>query len=148
VQRPRLTVRRSSVHGRGAFARTDIAAGDVIADYRGEVIDWPEANRRYQQRDAAHGHTFYFDLGDGRVIDGEAGGNSARWINHACEPNCEAHVEDEQVVIRAVRDIAAGDELFLDYQLQVDLEHEQDADAVYACRCGTSSCRATMLALD
>jgi len=30
---------------------------------------------------AEDGHMFFFDLADGRVIDGAQGGNSARWLN-------------------------------------------------------------------
>ena len=144
MQSRRLTVRRSAVHGRGVFVGAAVAGGDVLIDYRGEVIEWPEATRRYQER-AARGHTFFFDLGDGRVIDGGTGGNEARWINHGCDPNCEAYVEDGTIVISARRDIAAGEELFLDYQLQVDRDTD-DLD-LYTCRCGSASCRSTMLAV-
>ena len=139
-------MRRSTIHGRGVFARAPIAAGEPILDYRGEVIGWPEANRRYQQSTAEHGHTFFFDLGDGQVIDGGRGGNSARWINHGCEPNCEAIVDGGRVVIHALHDIAEGEELLLDYQLQLDVGVEDEARASYSCSCGAASCRSTMLA--
>lgn len=65
------------------------------------------------------GHTFLFTLNDTYVIDANVHGNDARWINHSCEPNCEAeHVEDEDedpardaIFIDALRDIAEGEEL-------------------------------------
>ncbi|WP_308701559.1 SET domain-containing protein [Paraburkholderia sp. BL21I4N1] len=86
----RIAVRRSTVHGRGVFATRALAPGELVCEYLGERIPWDEALRRHP-RDPAHpDHTFYFDIGGGTVIDGAVGGNSARWINHACRPNCEA----------------------------------------------------------
>jgi hypothetical protein len=35
-------------------------------------------------------HTFYFHVDEDRVIDAKYGGNSSRWINHSCNPNCYA----------------------------------------------------------
>lgn len=139
----RIAVRRSPVHGRGVFALRDIAAGEFVLPYAGEVVDWDEAQRRYADSDVDEGHTFFFDLGDGRVIDGAVGGNSARWINHGCDPNCEALQDGADIEIHARRDITAGGELFLDYQLVLD---DDTADrAAYACACGSPSCRGTML---
>jgi uncharacterized protein len=141
-KRPRrTTVRRSSVHGRGLFAATDIAAGDVVTDYRGAIVPWEEATESWAPSEP--GHTFLFDIGDGLVIDGSRRGNSARWLNHSCEPNCEAEVVGRRVVITALEDIAAGSELFLDYRLEVDPTDGDD----YSCACGTASCRSTMLAV-
>jgi SET domain-containing protein len=146
MPRSPLVVRTSGIHGRGAFAAVDIPAGELVSVYRGELIDWPEATRRYQDLDVAEGHTFFFDLGDGRVIDGGQGGNSSRWINHGCEPNCEAVVEGGSVEILAARDIVKGEELLLDYALELDPTATADERAAYACRCGASTCRSTMLA--
>ncbi len=141
----RVTVRRSPIHGRGLFAATDIAAGEEVAEYRGEVIGWDEAMRRYEDGLTEAGHTFLFDIGDGLVIDGRRRGTVARWINHGCEPNCAAEVIGRKVVVTATRDIASGEELLLDYQLQLeDTPSEEDA-AAYACGCGAASCRSTML---
>ena len=41
-----------------------------------------------------NGHTFLFTLNDDYVIDANEDGNIARWINHSCEPNCEAVQEE------------------------------------------------------
>jgi len=54
---------------------------------------------------AEDGHTFFFDLGDGRVIDEGQGGNSARWVNHSCAPNCETEQKGSRVHFYALRDI-------------------------------------------
>ncbi len=142
----RFQVRRSSVHGRGVFAVAPIARDDVIIEYTGEVIGWPEALRRHPHDPNDPNHTFYFSLEGGKVIDAKVGGNSARWINHACEPNCQADETDGRVFIRALRDLQPGDELFYDYGLVLDERQTAKLKKQYACRCGSPSCRGTMLA--
>ena len=143
--RRRIQVRRSGVHGRGVFAEVAIAQGEIILEYAGEVIDWDEALRRHPRDASDPNHTFYFHLEDGRVIDGGVGGNSARWINHACEPNCESEEQAGRIFIRALRDIAAGEELSFDYRLVIDGRHTPKLKKAYACRCGSPKCRGTML---
>lgn len=143
--RRRIQVRRSGVHGRGVFAEVAIAQGEIILEYAGEVIDWEEALRRHPRDPSDPNHTFYFHLEDGRVIDGGVRGNSARWINHACEPNCESEESDGRIFIRALRDIAAGEELSFDYRLVIDARHTPKLKKAYACRCGSPKCRGTML---
>lgn len=143
--RRRIQVRRSGVHGRGVFAEVAIAQGEIILEYAGEVIDWDEALRRHPRDPSDPNHTFYFHLEDGRVIDGGVRGNSARWINHACEPNCESEEQAGRIFIRALRDIAAGEELSFDYRLVIDARHTPKLKKAYACRCGSPKCRGTML---
>ena len=143
--RRRIQVRRSGVHGRGVFAEVAIAQGEIILEYAGEVIDWDEALRRHPRDPSDPNHTFYFHLEDGRVIDGGVRGNSARWINHACDPNCESEESDGRIFIRALRDIAAGEELSFDYRLVIDARHTPKLKKAYACRCGSPKCRGTML---
>src|SRR6201996_6605971 len=139
----RITARRSSVHGKGVFALQPIAPGERLIEYKGEVTSWRRAAAR--QRSEA-GHTFVFGLSDGRVIDGSRGGNSARFLNHACTPNCEAIETGERVFIHAVTAIEPGEELFIDYGLVVDGDITDDIGRQYACRCGSPACRRSMLA--
>ncbi len=86
----RIQTRRSGVHGNGVFAVQDIAEGETLIEYKGEIISWKEALRRHPHDPTQPHHTFYFHIDDDRVIDGNVEGNAARWINHSCEPNCEA----------------------------------------------------------
>ena len=116
----RIQVRRSGVHGKGVFALRPIAAGETIIEYKGEVITWHEALRRHPHDPNDPNHTFYFHIDDKHVIDANVGGNAARWINHACEPNCEADEVDGRVFIKALRDLQPGEELFYDYGLVID----------------------------
>jgi SET domain-containing protein len=140
----RVIVRRSTVHGRGVFATHPLRAGERIFEYKGEVTTWRTAVRRYECR-SEEAHTFLFGLSDGRVIDGGRGGNSARWLNHACEPNCEAIEIDGRLFVNATRDIRIGEELLIDYALEVDGNATDDDLAAYRCRCGAAACRGTML---
>lgn len=142
----RIQVRRSGVHGKGVFALQPIAAGTRIIEYTGERIGWPEALRRHPHDPAQPNHTFYFHLDDEHVIDAKVGGNASRWINHACEPNCEAQQEGDRVFVDALRDIAAGEELFYDYGLVIDQRLTAKLKREYACHCGSAGCRGTMLA--
>jgi SET domain-containing protein len=142
----RIQTRRSGVHGKGVFAVVDLAEGESLIEYVGEVISWEEALRRHPHDPVNPHHTFYFHIDEAHVIDAKVGGNSSRWINHSCAPNCEAEVDGARVFIRALRNIAAGEELFYDYGLVIDEPHTARLKADYPCWCGDQRCRGTLLA--
>ncbi len=141
----RIQVRRSGVHGKGVFAIKPIAAGERIIEYKGEIITWPEALRRHPHDPTDPNHTSYFHIDDKHVLDANVNGNAARWINHACDPNCQADETDGRVFIEALRDIAPGEELFYDYGLIIDERYTSKLKKQYECRCGSPNCRRTML---
>jgi SET domain-containing protein len=142
----RIQVRRSGVHGKGVFALQAIAQGSRIIEYKGQIITWPEALRRHPHNPAEPNHTFYFHIDDKHVIDANVDGNAARWINHACDPNCRAEEIDGRVFIEALRDLQPGEELFYDYGLIIDERYTPKLKKEYECRCGAPNCRRTMLA--
>jgi hypothetical protein len=142
----RIQTRRSGVHGKGVFALQDIAEGETVLEYTGEVITWKEALRRHPHDPAQPNHTFYFHIDDKRVIDGKVEGNAAKWINHSCDPNCEADDVDGRIFIKALRDIPAGQELNYDYGLIIDLPYTPELLAEFPCWCGSANCRGTLLA--
>ena len=142
----RIQVRRSGVHGRGVFALQDIAEGEVIIEYEGSVISYDESQRRHPHDPSNPHQTFFFQIDGERVIDGNDGGNSSRWINHSCDPNCFAEEVDERIFISALRNIHAGEELGYDYGLIIDERYTPSLKAAYGCRCGAPDCRGTMLA--
>ena len=142
----RIQVRRSGVHGKGVFALKPLSKGEVVIEYKGEVIDWPEALRRHPHDPADPKHTFYFSIDDEHVIDANVGGNASRWINHACDANCEADEVDGRIFIKALRNIHAGEELNYDYGLIIDERYTKKLKAEYPCWCGTQKCRGTLLA--
>jgi SET domain-containing protein len=142
----RIQTRRSGVHGKGVFALVDIAEGETIIEYVGEVISWPEAQRRHPHNPEDPNHTFYFHIDEDHVIDALFGGNSSRWINHSCDANCEADEQEGRIFIKARRNIKAGEELNYDYGLIIDERYTPKLKAEYPCWCGTKMCRGTLLA--
>jgi len=142
----RIQTRRSGVHGKGVFAVQDIAEGDVVIEYVGEIVSWDEAQERHPHDPKDPNHTFYFHIDEDRVIDAKYGGNSSRWINHACEPNCVADEDEGRVFIKALRNIRAGEELNYDYGLIIDERYTPKLKAEYPCWCGAKTCRGTLLA--
>ena len=142
----RIQTRRSGVHGKGVYAVTDLAEGETLIEYVGEVITWDEALNRHPHDPQDPNHTFYFHIDENHVIDAKHGGNSSRWINHSCAPNCEAEIDEGRVFIRALRNIAAGEELFYDYGLVIDEPYTPKLKAQYPCWCGAQNCRGTLLA--
>ncbi len=142
----RIQVRKSGVHGKGVFAVVPLRKGEVLIEYKGEVISWKEALRRHPHDPADPDHTFYFHIDDQHVIDAKFGGNAARWINHACTPNCEADEIGGRVFIKALRAIKPGTELFYDYGLIIDEPYTKKLKKQFECRCASAGCRGTMLA--
>ncbi|OIQ64546.1 SET domain protein [mine drainage metagenome] len=142
----RIQVRRSGIHGKGVYAVQDIAAGDTIIEYTGEIITWQEAQARHPHDPDHPNHTFYFHVDESRVIDALHGGNSSRWINHSCDANCQAEQLEGRIFIKALNDIAAGVELSYDYGLIIEERYSARLKAQYPCWCGAANCRGTLLA--
>ncbi len=142
----RTQVRESGVHGKGVYAIRPIKAGDRVLEYKGRIITWRQAQDIHPHDPSQPNHTFYFHLDDGHVIDAKQDGNSARWINHACDPNLEAGQDGNRVFLKALRDIDIGEELFYDYGLMIEGRKTAKIKKEYACLCGASGCRGTMLA--
>jgi len=143
--KPAYSVRRSPVHGYGAFADRLIKRGEVIDEYTGERITHEQANERYRNRDERDTHTFLFTLDDRFVIDGGFGGNNTRFINHKCEPNCAPRIRGGRVFIVATRTIQPGEELGFQYHIGREDDDPPDVDEIWACRCASPKCQGTLL---
>jgi SET domain-containing protein len=112
---PKLTRRRSRLHGFGVFAAEPINKNKRIIDYAGELIrnsDSAEREARYLEQ----GCIWVFRINRAWSRDAAVGGNIARFINHSCTPNCCFEVVDKTIWIKAVRDIRRGEELTYDYK--------------------------------
>ncbi len=138
-------IRKSSIQGRGVFAVRRIRPGQKIVEYAGERITNAEADRRYDEENMSRHHTFLFTLDDETVVDGHSAGNDARYINHSCDPNCEAVIDEEHIWIYALRNIQPGAELAYDYQYERTGENDDDLEKFYVCRCGSPKCRGSIM---
>jgi SET domain-containing protein len=125
----------SKIHGRGLFARLALPGGTRILEYVGEQISKTESLRRCELQ-----NEYIFSLSNQFDLDGNVEWNPARFLNHSCEPNCEALLEDERIWIVSIRDIAAGEELTFNYGY--DLEDYRK----YPCNCGAATCIGFMVA--
>jgi SET domain-containing protein len=142
---PLLELRPSSIQGLGAFAFRPITKGTRIIEYLGERITPDEADERYDDDAMERPHTFLFTVNRKTVIDAARQGNEARFINHSCDPNCEAVVERGRVFIEAIRAIPSGAELTYDYLLERPGRYRTEWKERYACHCGAPSCRGALL---
>lgn len=144
---PLYAVRSSDIHGRGVFAARRIRRGTRIVEYTGERIDNDEADRRYDETGMKRHHTFLFTLDKKTVIDGAVGrgGGDASYINHSCEPNCEAVITGRRIYIHALETIEPGTELAYDYQYERTGDNDEELEKFYLCRCGAPGCRGTIM---
>ncbi|MCK7594064.1 SET domain-containing protein [Pseudomarimonas salicorniae] len=148
----KLIARSSPIHGNGVFAACDLPAGVKLVEYKGKRISHDKADRLYAGGSDT-GHTFLFTLNEDWIIDANVDGNKARWINHSCDPNCQAVLyEDEKgrrkkdrVIIESLREIKAGEELSYDYGITLEERHTPRLKKIWACRCGSPRCTGTML---
>ncbi len=123
---PRIVRRRSKLHGWGVFALEPINKNTRIIQYAGELIDHKESLKR-ETKYLKRNEIWCFTVNRRWVRDAAVGGNSARFFNHACRPNCYSGVQGQTIWIRAGRNIAAGEELTYDYHT--------DGDKIIECRC-------------
>ena len=145
-----IEVHESTIHGKGIYASMDIPKDTCIIEYKGEQISWKKALDRHPHDLTQPNHTFYFSLSSGKVIDGNIQGNESKWVNHSCEPNCEAReikdgTKKKHVFLFALRKIKKHEELFYDYRLEIEGRLTKTIKKEYQCYCGMKKCRKTML---
>ena len=129
---PRLLIRSSSIHAAGCYTLDPIPRGRRVLEYDGPRIPKELADERYADRPV----TYLFGIaGFTDVIDGFG---TAMFINHSCAPNCETVEHRGKIWIKAIRDIAPGEELTYEYNLYDSDEDNCD------CYCGAKPCRGTM----
>ena len=123
---PRLVRRRSRISGWGVYAAQPIARNTRIVEYKGQLVAQAEAWRREQRYLPRH-RIWIFNVNTRWARDAAFGGNVARYINHACHPNCYVEIVGHTIWIVASRAIRTGEELTYDYNT--------DGAAGIACRC-------------
>ncbi|MGK0189773.1 MAG: SET domain-containing protein [Verrucomicrobiales bacterium] len=129
----------SDIHQIGVFASCDIPEDTKIIEYVGEILKNEDADQRGidlagEVDGTDHASVFNFILDEEHQIDGDKEYNTARFINHSCDPNCWVDIVDNCIWIIALRDIDEGEELTFDYGF--DVEHWKE----HPCRCGSEIC--------
>ena len=133
---PRLLIRSSSIHAAGCYTLDAIPRGRRVLEYDSARISKDLADERYADRPV----TYLFGFGGSTdVIDGFG---TAMFLNHSCDPNCRTEESNGRVFIRAIRDIAANEELVYEYNL-----YDSDDDTA-DCYCNAPLCRGTMFSED
>jgi histone-lysine N-methyltransferase SETD1 len=133
---------RSGIHDWGVFVDIDIQDGEMIVEYRGEIIGNAVAEKREKEYEAAKiGSDYMFRMDDLTVCDATKQGNVARFINASCDPNCYTKIISsdgtKRIVVYAKRDIKSGEELCYDYKFPLEYDPAQRIP----CRCGARECR-------
>jgi SET domain-containing protein len=129
--------RQSAIHGIGGFAKADIVAGTRVIEYVGETITKAESLRRCESN-----NEYIFSLDETYDLDGNVPWNPARFLNHSCEPNCEAEPDGGCIWIVARRDIRTGEEITFNYGYDLDDYRE------HPCRCGAADCAGYIVAAE
>jgi hypothetical protein len=130
-----ICFRQSAIHGIGGFAKADIAAGTRVIEYIGEKITKAESLRRSESN-----NEYIISLDDTHDLDGNVPWNPARFLNHSCDPNCEAEPDGGRVWIVARRGIRAGEDITFNYGYELEDYRE------HPCRCGADGCAGYIVA--
>ena len=138
----RLAAMRSHIHGWGLFTKNDVKKDGMIIEYMGEIVRQCIADKRerYYEKSGI-GSCYMFRLDLNRIVDATRIGCMARFMNHSCQPNAYAKVisvigeegPEKKIVVFALRDIVAGEEITYDYKFPVE-------DGSLRCTCGAPNC--------
>lgn len=123
-----LKVKRGT-SGLGLFAEEKIPKGAFVTEYWGELLTDKQANSRYGK--------YLFQMDNGKTVDGATRKNIARYINHACKPNCEVNFYGNRIFVEALRNIKPGEEITYDY----DTEYFDAYIKPKGCKCATCTKR-------
>ncbi len=127
-----LVAKKSRINGRGCFAAVPFGRLRKVGELKGERI----SNREAARRVARGGMVRICQLDDAWSVDASRGGDATAYINHSCAPNCFSRVTRGRFLFLARRDIAAGEEITLDY---TPSQHPG-----LPCTCGAARCREVM----
>ena len=126
-------VKKSNIDKKGLYASKDIKSGVKIIDYVGKLITKKEA-----QQNSKFDNTrdiYLFDINEKYDLDGDFKWNTARLINHSCNPNCEVEGEGLKLWISSLGEIKKGEELTYDYGFGYDADYKQ-----FPCKCRSMNC--------
>ena len=124
---------KSVIDNKGLYASKDIKKGTKIINYVGKIITKKETdtNPKFDNEKAI----YLYNLNSKYDLDGDFKYNTARLINHSCDPNCEVDGEGLKLWISAIKDIKKGDELSYDYGFSFDQDYKQ-----FPCTSASKNC--------
>ena len=126
-------VKKSNIDKRGLYANKNIKKGAKIIQYKGKIITNKESEKNPKFDN--NKDIYLFNLNKKYDLDGDFKYNTARLINHSCNPNCEVSGAGLKLWIYAIRDINKGEELTYDYGFGFDEDFKN-----YPCKCGSKKC--------
>jgi len=126
-------IKKSKIDNRGLYAATNIKKDTKIIEYKGKIITVKETetNPKFDNEKAI----YLFNLNKKYDLDGDFKYNTARLINHSCDPNCEVDGVGLKLWIYAIKDIKKNEELTYDYGFSFDKDYKD-----FPCRCGAKKC--------
>ena len=126
-------IKKSNIDKRGLCASKDIKEGTKIINYIGKIISKKETekNTKFDNKK----DIYLFNLNNKYDLDGDFKFNTARLINHSCDPNCEVEGVGLKLWISAIKNIKKGEELTYDYGFSYDKDYKQ-----FPCKCGKQNC--------
>ena len=126
-------IKKSKIDKNGLYANRDIRKGTRIIEYKGKIISvkQSETDPKFDNDKAI----YLFNINKKYDLDGDFKFNTARLINHSCDPNCEVLGKGLKLWVYALKNILKGEELSYDYGFNFDENFKQ-----FPCRCGSKSC--------
>ena len=126
-------IKKSKIDRNGLYANRSIRKGTKIIEYKGKIITVKETetNPKFDNDKAI----YLFNLNKKYDLDGDFKYNTARLINHSCDPNCEVDGVGLKLWIYAIKDIKKNEELTYDYGFSFDKDYKD-----FPCRCGAKKC--------
>ena len=130
---PKFIRKKSGINNWGLFVGQDFKKGDKVIEYKGKKYTHKqvEEDERFDNSKAI----YLFTLNKRTVLDGDTKSNTAKFINHSCDPNCDVDIIKGKIWIIATQDIKKGDELSYDYAFSYDKDFRQ-----FPCKCGSKNC--------
>ena len=141
--------KKSPLHGSGLFAACNIKKGEQVIEYIGDKVTKREGDKRADkqikkaEKNKKNGMVYVFELNKKYDIDGGVTRNSARFINHSCDPNCEVEITDNRIWISSIKRIKKYTELTYNYGYTFDTDYEE-----HICKCGSKKCVGYILSDD
>ncbi len=126
-------IRKSNIDNKGLVAAKDIKKGIRIIEYKGKLISKKESEENPKFDNSKR--IYIFEINNKYDLDGNFNFNSARLINHSCNPNCEVVGKGLKLWIESIKDIKKGEELSYDYGFSFDEDFKN-----YPCKCNSLNC--------